>query len=134
MIEPMTSEPTSGRAFLNDWAASRKLRHVGDGLRAFKDLIRPQLYDAEAVRRHHSTLEHAATFGAVRRLQSNEPRAIAALAFPYLADTSELREAAQAFADEFDLGHRVGHADERVYNADQYTPIAFWRVQYIDFD
>lgn len=134
MIVVMATEPTSGRAFLSDWAASRNLRHVGDGLRAFKSLIDPTIYDEAAVRRHYGTLEHAATFGAVRRLQDNEPKAIAALTFPYLSDGKELREAAQAFADEFDLAHRVGHPDDRVYNAAQYTPIAFWRVRYIDFD
>lgn len=129
----MTSPENSGRARLSEWAARHDLEHVGNGRGALNALIeiRPE-FDI-AVRRHSIVGEHVATFGASRR-QRNEPTAVAALAFPYEEDTDALRDDARAFAEQFGLAHRVKHPDDRVWNADRYTAIAFWRHDFFDLD
>jgi hypothetical protein len=81
-----------------------------------------------------NVVEHVACVQTLGAKPARQPAAVLAIAFPYIDDSPELHGQAEAFADRFGLSVRVGHADDRIYNADTYTPVAFWRENFHDLD
>ncbi len=125
--------PTSGRAFLQEYADRNGLKWTGN-YGELEQLIDPDLYDAMEVSRRSNVVEHVACFQTLGAKPEGQPAAVLAIASPYVDDSPELHEQAEAFADRFGLSVRVGHPDDRIYNADTYTPIAFWREDFYDLD
>lgn len=125
--------PTSGRAFLQEYASRNGLKWVGN-FGELEQLIDSELYDAAEVSRRSNVVEHVACFQTLGVKPERQPGAVLAIAFPYVDDTPELRAQAESFADRFGLSERVGHPDDHIYNADKYTPVAFWREDFYDLD
>lgn len=124
---------TSGRAFLEEYAERNNLVWIGNRAE-LRRLIPKALYDEADVKQHDAVLEHVACFQTRGAKPVRQPGAVLAVSFPYLDDGPDLREQAEAFAVRFGLSVRVNHPDDRVYNAESFTPVAFWREDFYDMD
>lgn len=113
--------PTSGRAFLQEYADRNGLKWIGN-LGELEQFIDSKLYDAAEVNRRSNVVEHVACFQALGATPERQPAAVLAIAFAYVDDSPELHEQAEAFADRFGLSVRMGHPDDRIYNANKHTP------------
>lgn len=127
----MSDRFESGRAFLDEYAKKNGLRRVG-GYGSLRQMILEQFYDARELNRRKALMEHVECFAAKGRRRAGQPEVVLAISFLYVEDTPQLRADAEAFAVRFGLNCRVNHPNDRVYNAESYTPVAFWRDDYYE--
>lgn len=121
----MTIEPSSGRAFLDRFARRQGLRWLGN-FELLPKLIDPDFYEEGDFVDWSRLLDHVACFGRTER-PKGEPEVVLAMSFVYADDSEALRDDVESFAKRFGLNCRVNYVLDRVYNAERYVPIAFWR-------